>query len=86
MKQVIDVPEYDPVVGLRVEWEFDFHIATRVDDQGVIVITANSPGLISLARHLLLLAQPSVPKGHHLHLDVFNSLEEGSRDIIVERG
>jgi|RifCSP13_3_1023840.scaffolds.fasta_scaffold343890_1 hypothetical protein len=85
MKYVIDVPDYDPSEGLRLEWEINFRISTRMDDTGAIIIVANSPGLVSLARHLLALAQLSMPAGHHLHLDTSNSLEEGSRDLIIER-
>jgi hypothetical protein len=85
MKCTIDVPEYDSKEGLIIDWELGYRITAKVDIQGTIVIKANSPGLISLARHLLLLAQPPVPQGHHLHLDASNSLEEGSIGLIIER-
>jgi hypothetical protein len=85
MKLVIEVPDYDPMEGLKLKWESNFRISTRIDDQRTILIRANSPGLISLARHLLMLAQSSVPIGHHLHLDISNSLEEGSCELIFER-
>ena len=42
-------------------------------------------GLISLARHLLTLAQDSVPKHSHIHLDEYNSLEEGSAELINQK-
>ncbi len=85
MKYAIDVPEYDSSKGFQFEWEDDFRISTRVDSEGVIIITANSEGLISLARHLLLLAQASIPKSYHFHLDSSNSLESGSHELIIER-
>ena len=47
-----------------------------------VAIRANKSGLISLARHLLTLVQDSVPKHSHIHLDEYNSLEEGSAELI----
>ena len=50
------------------------------------VISANREGLISLANHLLNLAQTDVPCGTHIHLDGRNnSLEDGSQSIIIEK-
>jgi len=50
-----------------------------------IHIRADTPGLVSLAKHILELAQKDVPPGAHIHLDEFNSLEEGSAEIIIEK-
>ena len=75
MEKIIDVPEYNPLEGLRLECEINFRISSRISDNGSIIISANSPGLISLARHLLVLAQSSVPIGSHFHLDASNSLD-----------
>lgn len=50
-----------------------------------VVISANREGLISLANHLLNLAQTDVPCGTHIHLDENNSLEDGSQSIIIEK-
>lgn len=85
MKYVIELPEYNTTEGLRLEWESGFRILTKVDAKGTIIISANSQGLISLARHLLVLAETSVPTGRHIHLDISNSLEEGSQELILER-
>jgi hypothetical protein len=85
MKYEINVPEYAPQEGMRLEWEDDFHISTSVDAGGIIIIKANSAGLVSLARHLLLLSQAPMPSGRHIHLDPSNSLEEGSNELILER-
>lgn len=38
-------------------------------DAGGATISANASGLRSLARHLLVLAQGTVPSGRHIHLD-----------------
>lgn len=80
----LDVPAYAPETGLRTVWEDGFEISAHVDGTRVH-IRANPAGLISLARHLLLLAQENVFSGAHLHLDASNSLEEGSGEIILER-
>lgn len=50
-----------------------------------ISMEANREGLISLARHILLLAQDDVPNGSHFHLDEFNSLENGSLELIISK-
>lgn len=84
MQQTIEVPEYTLQRGIVTTWEDDFVISVRKDD-GQIVIQANRDGLISLARLLLTLAQDRVPAGHHVHLDEYNSLEDGSCEIIFER-
>ena len=41
--------------------------------------------MISLSRHLLTLAQDSVPSGTHIHFDDLNSLEDGSIGLIIEK-
>jgi hypothetical protein len=48
-----------------------------------MVLSANAAGLVSLARHLLTLAQSSVSAGSHIHYDAPNLLEEGSRELII---
>ena len=40
---------------------------------------------MSLARHLLVLAQEEAPSGCHIHLDEFNSLEDGSVELILDK-
>jgi hypothetical protein len=84
MKTEINVPEYTASQGLRTEWDYGFTIAAQIQDGGVL-IKANRAGLISLARHLLTLAQEQVPTGHHIHLDDSNALEDGSCELILEK-
>ena len=68
------------------QWEEDFSIKCSIDNNSVI-IEANKGGLVSLARHLLELAQENVPEFEHIHLDEYNSLEDNSVElIIVKRG
>ena len=68
---------------MEFNWEDGFTIATRIED-GAIVVLANAAGLRSLANHLLTLAEDEA-KGTHFHLDEFNSLEDHSVDLIVEK-
>jgi len=53
----------------------------------VIDVPDYSPtkGLISLANHLLNLAQDDFPKGYHFHLDDYGCFEEGSNELIIEK-
>ena len=63
-------------------WEEGFQIDVRIEN-GAAVIRANREGLLSLANHLKALAEE--PAGSHIHLDAFNSLEDGSAELILER-
>ena len=63
-------------------WIAGFEIRTAVKSNN-IVISANREGLLSLAKHLTALADGE--PGEHVHYDEFNSLEEGSTEIIIER-
>lgn len=68
--------------SMNVEWMDGFEITVAAED-GRIVISANREGLLSLAKHLTALADGE--PGEHVHYDEFNSLEEGSTEIIIER-
>lgn len=65
-----------------LKWENDFSIRVTIRD-GEAVISGNKAGLLSLAGHLTALAQE--PSGCHIHLDEYNSLEDGSAELIIER-
>ena len=67
---------------MKIEWMNGFEIAASAEN-GRILISANREGLLSLAKHLTTLAE-SEP-GHHIHYDEYNSLAEGSTEIIIER-
>lgn len=85
MKKVtLNVPNYSPDTGVALNWEGNFTIKVS-DINGSVSIEANTEGLVSLANHLLNLSQSSVSIGTHLHLDEYNSLEEGSLDLIIEK-
>ena len=65
-----------------MKWADGFTISTRIS-AGTITISANREGLLSLANHLMELAEEA--PGGHIHFDEYNSLEEGSAELIIER-
>ena len=67
---------------MELNWTDGFEIKVRIEN-GAAVISANREGLLSLADHLINLAEE--PPGNHIHLDVYNSLEEGSSELILEK-
>lgn len=80
----VSIPSYDKKNGIHLEWQGDFSISIQVKGNAICII-ANKDGMISLASHLLNLAQEGVPNGTHIHLDDYNSLEQGSVELILER-
>ncbi len=64
-----------------LNWIDGFEISVRIEN-GAAVISANREGLLSLANHLKSLAEE--PLGTHIHLDTYNSLKEGSSELILE--
>ena len=84
MKATLELPDYSPEIGICTQWEDSFTIATsRTADS--FTLSANKAGLISLARHLLTLAQDEVPAGCHIHYDESNSLEDASVALVIEK-
>lgn len=67
---------------MEMIWEDGFTIKVRGEEKEV-VISANREGLLSLANQLRALANESV--GSHIHYDEYNSLEEGSSELLIER-
>jgi len=70
--------------GIKCNWEDGFEINVK-NLAGVTTITANKEGLVSLANHFLNLAQEEVPIGCHLHFDEYNSLEQGSLELVIDK-
>ena len=67
---------------MKMEWKDGARIrAKTVCNQ--IVISANKEGLLSLQQQLAALA--GEPPGSHIHYDEYNSLEEGSAELIIEK-
>ena len=67
---------------MDLKWEEDFTITVKIQD-GTAVISADKGGLLSLANHMISLANE--PAGSHLHLDQYNALEDGSAELILEK-
>ena len=83
MKEIkITIPEYDN--GVKCIWDDNYKIKTSAPFDS-LTIEANREGLISLARHLLHLAQDDVPDGCHIHLDEYIALEDGSLELIISK-
>ena len=68
---------------MEVEWVDGFEIKVTLDDDGAVVIDANQEGLLSLAKQLSALAEKA--PGTHIHYDTYNSLEEGSTELIIAK-
>ena len=68
---------------MTFHWIDGFTVNVAIDGNNV-VITANKEGLLSLVNHLRALAEEPV-SGSHFHLDEYNSLEDGSAALIVEK-
>ena len=84
MNVTLKLPDYSPETGVPVQWEGNFDVSTS-GTADCFIIKANKDGLISLAIQLLTLAQDNVPIGCHIHYDQFNSLEDDSIDLIVQK-
>ena len=67
---------------MDIEWVDGFEIRVIVDHDAV-VIAANKEGLLSLAKQLTALAEAA--PGQHIHYDEYNSLEDGSTEMIIVR-
>ena len=80
----LDIPKYNPNDGFRHHWESGFEIQVSGNETEVS-ISGNREGLISLAIQLLTLAQENVPSGTHFHLDQYNSLNDGSTELVISK-
>ena len=67
---------------MGIEWENGFTVKVSVEEN-TVVISANSEGLLSLASQLTALANEST--GSHIHYDEYNSLENNSSEMIIEK-
>ena len=68
---------------MNIDWVEGFRISVKKNNHNEITVSANREGLLSLARQLEALAL-GVP-GDHIHYDTYNSLEDGSLELIIER-
>ena len=80
----IKIPAYSSTSGVRLEWE-DGSVLSVHQSGSVTTVSGNHDGILSLARHLLSVAQARAPIGSHFHLDDGNTLEPGSTELIFEK-
>ena len=66
---------------MELKWKGDPVIKVRIEKDGTL-ISANRDGLLSLADHLFELAKQE--RGAHIHYDQYNSLEDGSDELVIE--
>lgn len=83
----LNVPVYNRDSGFQFIWENDYDIEFNISNYlpNMVILSANAAGFISLARHLLELSQRQVPEHVHIHLDQYNSLNDGSMELIIEK-
>ena len=67
---------------MDLQWEEGFTISVDTGEN-TVVVRANREGLLSLANHMISLAEEA--PGSHIHLDENNSLEESSAELIIEK-
>ena len=67
---------------MEIEWTEGSEIRVRTDGSEVM-ISANREALLSLAAQFRVLAEGK--PGDHIHYDEYNSLEDGSSAMIVEK-
>ena len=67
---------------MTIPWQDGSSIHVRIDGDTAI-ISANKEGLLSLAEQLATLAQEE--PGAHIHYDEYNSLEEESAGLLIEK-
>lgn len=66
---------------MDLKWIEGFIISVKND--GNVTISANKEGLLTLADQLISLANEE--SGTHIHYDEYNSLEDGSSAMIIEK-
>lgn len=84
MRKIIEFHEYVAEEGIELSWQNDYSIRCSIKDN-IVTISANREGLLSIANHLVTLAQDTVSVGSHLHFDDYNSLEDGSCELIISK-
>ena len=67
---------------MDIAWKEGFEIRVRIEG-GAAVLSANREGLLSLAGQLAALADEA--PGSHIHYDEYDSLEDGSAELIIEK-
>ncbi len=66
----------------KINWKEASIIRLKIENE-TAVLSCNREGLLSLADHLIALAEED--KGSHIHYDKYNSLEDDSNELIIEK-
>ncbi len=82
MKKIVQYKEYIEENGIELTWENAYNIMCMIEGNSLKIL-ANKQGLLSLANHLITLAQDTIPSGNHLHFDEYNSLDDDSKELII---
>jgi hypothetical protein len=83
----VQIAEYSSGTGVATWWDDGACLRVEVESspEPTVVISGNPAGLVSLARHLLCLAQSGVPDGSHLNFDTYcGALTEDSHGFRLE--
>ena len=83
MKITLEIPDYDGR-ATDVIWKQDAAVRVDIFGRGV-VITANSDGLISLAKQMMYLAEETVPSGCHVHYDDLFLSGGSASSLIIDK-
>jgi hypothetical protein len=77
---------YNNEIGVLGDWLSDSKVVVKIGEfENVCIISWNKEWLLSLAQHLVSLAQDWAPKGSHFHFDEFNWLEKWSIELIFDK-
>lgn len=83
----VELADYSSRAGVSTWWEDGAYLRAEVESspEPTVVISGNPAGLVSLARHLLCLAQGSVPDGSHFNFDTYcGALTQDSHGLRLE--
>ena len=67
---------------MKIDWSEGYRILFRIEGDAAI-LSANREGLLSFADQLTVLANEEA--GAHIHYNAYNSLEDGSAELIIEK-
>lgn len=77
--------QYDSQSGVLGDWDAQWMVNIKISENShTCILSWNKEWLLSLAQHLVSLAQDGVPKGSHFHFDDLY-LGTWSDELIIER-
>ncbi len=81
---IVKLDTYSDATGAVLSWDpgYGLNVATHGNE---VILSGNSAGLRSLARHLLTLAGEEVPTGYHIHFEPSLELDDMSASLVLEK-